>query len=208
VGAPNAGKSTLINLLTKREVALTSEQPGTTRDVLEVRMDLGGLAVTFLDMAGVRESENEIEAAGIERAKVRARAADLRLYLDDSARVHGLPVEAGDLLLHGKCDLGSGPGLNVSGKTGEGLDEMLAAVREELEQRAAGSGLATRDRHRLALVAAAQHAEAALGRLGSPEIELVADDLRAARHELDVLVGRVDVEEILGHIFSSFCIGK
>jgi tRNA modification GTPase len=171
-------------------------------------MDLGGLAVTFLDTAGVRYSEDEIEAAGIERAKARARAADLRVYMDDSAQVYGLPVEAGDLLLHGKCDLGRGPGLNVSGKTGEGLDDMLASVCNELERRAAGGGLATRDRHRRALVAAVQHAEAALERLESSQIELVADDLRAARHELDVLVGRVDVEEILGHIFSSFCSGK
>ena len=208
VGAPNSGKSTLINALAKRDVALTSERPGTTRDVLEVRMDLGGLAVTILDTAGLRDSQDEIEVAGIQRARERARAADLRLYLDGSAQAHGLQMERGDLVLHGKCDLSRGAGLNVSGKTGEGLEEMLAAVRDELGRRAAAGGLATRDRHRRALLAASGHAEAALERLDGGEVELVADDLRAARMELDGLVGRVDVEEILGHIFSSFCIGK
>ena len=111
-------------------------------------------------------------------------------------------------MLHGMCDLSRGPGLNVSGKTGEGLDEMLGRIRGELEGRVAGSGLATRDRHRRALLEAARSAEEALERIGAAQMELVADDLRAARMELDALVGRVDVEEILGHIFSSFCIGK
>ena len=208
VGAPNAGKSTLINAIARRDVAITSETPGTTRDVIEVRVDVGGLPVTFLDTAGVREASDEVEVLGVERTRARARGADMRLYLDDSARLYHLPVEEGDLLLHGKCDLGRGEGLNVSGMTGEGLVEMLEAVRSELEHRVAVSGLATRERHRAALEAARCHVSRAADWVGREHPEVVAEDLRAARHELDVLVGRVDVEEILGHIFSSFCIGK
>lgn len=208
VGAPNTGKSTLINAIANREVAITSATPGTTRDVLEVRVELGGLPVTLLDTAGVRQSDDEIESIGVARTRARAKQADLRLYLDESAELYGLPVLEGDLRLHGKCDLGRGAGLNVSGKTGEGLAEMLQAVRTELEGRVASSGLATRERHRAALDAASRHVETAAYGVGSDHAEIVAEELRAARHHLDVLVGRVDVEEILGHIFSSFCIGK
>lgn len=208
VGAPNAGKSTFINAIARRDVAITSATPGTTRDVIEVRVDLGGVPVTFLDTAGVRETEDEIESIGVERTRQRAMSADVRLYLDDSAQAYGLPVEVGDLVLHGKCDLARGPGLNVSGRTGEGVHEVLAAVQHELENRVAGSGLATTARHRAALETATRHVGVAEAGIRGHRVEIVAEELRAARHELDVLVGRVDVEEILGHIFSSFCIGK
>lgn len=208
IGAPNSGKSTLINRLARREIAITSDRPGTTRDIIELRVDLAGLPVTFLDTAGMREAQDDVEVIGVLRATDRARQADMRLFLDDSAIAHGVTNRPGDLMLHGKCDLGYGRGLNVSGKTGEGIDMLLAAIGDELARRAGDGGLATRERQRRALTNAAGHARAALERLATGPLELVADDLRAARHDLDVLVGRVDVEEILGHVFASFCIGK
>ncbi len=208
VGAPNAGKSTLINAIARRDVAITSVQAGTTRDVIEVRVDLGGLPVTFLDTAGVRDTTDDVEAMGVARTRARAEAADVRLFLDDNAETFGLSFRAGDLLVHGKCDLGPGEGINVSGLTGAGLTQLLDAVRRELEGRAARSGLATHERHRNSLEIASLYARQAIARLGTGDLELAAEDLRATRSELDMLVGRVDVEEILGHIFSSFCIGK
>jgi tRNA modification GTPase len=208
VGAPNSGKSTLINRIARADIAITSVVPGTTRDVIEARVDLAGLPVTFLDTAGLRTTEDEIEAIGVRRATDRAAAADLRLFLDESPVLHGIALRPGDIRLHGKSDLGRGDGLNVSGKTGEGIDDLLRAVAEELESRVADGGVATRARHRAALETACDLINAARRRLETGPLELVADDLRSARHTLDVLVGRVDVEDILGHIFSSFCIGK
>ena len=208
VGAPNSGKSTLINAIAKREVAITAALPGTTRDIIEFRSDLGGLPVTFLDTAGVRETEEEVEALGIARTRERAAAADLRVFLDATPEAFDLVSVPGDIVVHGKCDLRPGTGLNVSGLTGEGLDALVGRVRTELEDRVAGVGLATRERHRVALRNAAEHLERALQVGEGAAAELLADDLRAARMELDVLLGRVDVEDVLGQIFSSFCIGK
>lgn len=208
VGAPNSGKSTLINALAKREVAITSSIPGTTRDIIELRTDLGGLPVTFLDTAGVRETSDDVERLGVEKTKKRASTADLRIFLDDATTTLGFPIETGDLVVHGKCDLSRGKGLNVSGKTGEGVDDLLVAIEKELSHRAVGGGAATRVRHRTTLIEASGFVRVALGKLDIGPLEVIADDLRAARIALDVLVGRVDVEDILGDIFSSFCIGK
>jgi tRNA modification GTPase len=208
IGAPNSGKSTLINRIARRDIAITSDVPGTTRDVIELRVDLAGLPVAFLDTAGMRDADDTVEVIGVRRAAERARGADMRLFLDDSGAAHGIECRPGDIRLHGKCDLGHGSGLNVSGKTGEGVDELLQTIAGELETRTGGGALATRERHRAALEIASRHLTDARGRLECGPLELAADDLRAARHALDVLVGRVDVEEILGHIFASFCIGK
>jgi tRNA modification GTPase len=211
VGEPNVGKSTLLNALAGREAAITSDIAGTTRDVVEVRMDLNGLPVTFLDTAGLRDTDDKIEAIGVDLAMRRAADADLRVFLlgRDGISDH-VQVMADDLLVQGKADLQTSAGLAVSGKTGAGLKELIALIEEKLSQRMANSGVATRERHRLAMQQAATAldlAEAALTR-GEPRYEIVASELGSAINSMDSLVGRIDVESLLDEIFSSFCIGK
>ncbi len=210
VGRPNAGKSTLLNALAGREAAITSEMAGTTRDVIEVRMDIGGLAVTLLDTAGLRAGADRIETIGIARALERAERADLRIFLLDGQEVPLLPPGPDDLLVWGKADLADWRGLAVSGKTGEGLDRLVMAVAEVLGRRAAGAGTMTRERHRAAMAKAIGALESAEIELeaGLSRTELAAEQLRRAIRALDSLVGRVDVEDLLDEIFASFCIGK
>ena len=211
VGAPNAGKSTLLNQLAGREAAITSDIAGTTRDVIEVRMEIAGLAVTFLDTAGLRETEDRLEKAGIDRALSRAQAADLRLFLMDGSSTPGLTPLADDLVVVGKADTLSGvEGLAVSGLTGAGVPELLARIGGILERRVASAGALIRERHRLAVttaIAALAESRAEVVREDS-RVELAAEHLRRAVRALDALVGRVDVDDLLGEIFASFCIGK
>lgn len=216
VGAPNAGKSTLLNALAGRDAAITSEIAGTTRDVIEVRMDLGGLAVTLLDTAGLRETDDRVEGLGIERALRRAAAADVRVFLlSDGGLPPGIAPLEGDLVVTGKADLapndsGAEAGLRVSGVTGQGLSDLLAALATQLHGRSALAGTFTRERHRLAVIGAIGAMESARTEVisGPGRAELAAEDLRRAIRALDSLVGRVDVETLLDEIFSSFCIGK
>lgn len=209
IGPPNSGKSTLLNRLAGRDAAITSEIAGTTRDVIEVRMDVSGLPVTFLDTAGVRETEDHVEAIGVERALSRAKLADLRIVLGQA--VIDLKLSKDDLVLTPKSDLLSFPVENgVSGLSGDGVVELLEHVRNVLEGRVAEIRSATHVRHRVALSQAADSLNYALGllRLGEFQEEEVAETIRAALRCLDSLVGRIGVEDILGEIFSSFCIGK
>ncbi|OOY29577.1 tRNA uridine-5-carboxymethylaminomethyl(34) synthesis GTPase MnmE [Thioclava sp. L04-15] len=210
VGRPNAGKSTLLNALAGREAAITSEIAGTTRDVIEVRMEIGGQAVTLLDTAGLRETEDVVEAIGVERALDRARQSDLRLFLLDGAEVPLITPEPGDLVVHGKADVAPNKGLSVSGKTGAGLTALLAAIEERLSGLSAGAGVMTRERHRVAMERAFGALESARDEVlrGSDRSELAAESLRQATWALEALLGRVDVENLLDEIFSSFCIGK
>lgn len=211
VGAPNVGKSTLLNALAGREAAITSEIAGTTRDVIEVRMDLGGLAVTLLDTAGLRETADVVEQIGVARALKRAQAADLRVFLqaypDETLLMSPL---AGDIVLLGKADERVVSEGAVSGKTGAGLDALVAQITQQLQDRAASAGLLIRERQRNALVRAVQGLEAAEAALrrGLVMPELVAADLQASARALEMILGRIDVENLLDEIFSSFCIGK
>ncbi len=209
VGPPNAGKSTLLNALAGRDAAITSEVAGTTRDVIEVRMDVGGLPVTFLDTAGLRETEDSVERIGVDRARQRADAADLRIILlEAKGEAPVMPPREGDIILVSKADL-HGDG-DVSGVTGDGLDRVIERIQTILSDRAAGAGVAIRERHRIAMARAIEALGIAQGQLeNAPELtELIAEELRRAVRALDVLVGRVDVEHVLDDIFSSFCIGK
>lgn len=211
VGAPNAGKSTLLNALAGREAAITSEIAGTTRDVIEVKMDLGGLAVTVLDTAGIRKTDDRIESMGVDLAIRRARQADLRVFLlENEAAIPGLEPSGDDITVIGKADQNPGDGLRVSGKTGQGLRELVDIISEILLKRSASAGILIRERHRVALVSAIESLEAAHIELQRTEAmpELVAEELRRSARALEVLVGRIDVEALLGKIFSSFCIGK
>ncbi|WP_406737037.1 tRNA uridine-5-carboxymethylaminomethyl(34) synthesis GTPase MnmE [Thioclava sp. GXIMD4215] len=210
VGRPNAGKSTLLNALAGREAAITSEIAGTTRDVIEVRMDLAGLAVTLLDTAGLRETTDVVEAIGVDRAISRAKEADLRVFLLDGEELPLLEPHAGDLIAYGKADIVSGEGLRVSGKTGTGIDQLVAEITRRLLAQAEGAGIMTRERHRDALINANRALDSARNEVMSSfdRPELSAVYLREAARSLESLLGRVDVENLLDEIFLSFCIGK
>lgn len=213
VGAPNAGKSTLLNALSGREAAITSEIAGTTRDVIEVRMDLAGIPVTLLDTAGLRASTDTLENIGIERAIARAETADLRIFLMlNGALPVGVELRFDDVLVHGKADLTDLPteALAVSGLTGLGITELLIKIGSILETRVADAAVLTHARHRngaLEAILALEAAETEV-RLGPNRAERASENLRSAMRALDVLVGRVDAETLLDEIFSSFCIGK
>ncbi len=215
-GPPNAGKSTLLNALARRDVAIVSAVPGTTRDLIEVSLDLAGCAVTLVDTAGLRESPDAVERIGIERARARAASADLVLWLsEEAAPGFDCPVWP----IAPKADLradapeeASPSGhdvLAISAKTGLNLDRLLQRLEAFTQNvvRSGATGLLARARHRQAFETALAALEHAQAQRDLP-LELVAEDLRSARFALDRLIGIVDVEDILGDIFSRFCIGK
>jgi tRNA modification GTPase len=214
VGAPNVGKSTLLNALAGRDVAITSEFAGTTRDVIEVRLNLDGLAVTVLDMAGMRSADDEVERLGVNRAVSRAEGADIRVFLSlpDAPADGFVARRKGDIEVWGKADLALGRtvGMAVSGVSGEGVSALLAAILEELKGRVSGASLAAHLRQEKALRQAEVRlaaAESLIGR-GGGDTELVAEELRQALHSLEFLVGRVDLELVLDEVFAQFCLGK
>jgi tRNA modification GTPase len=210
VGSPNVGKSTLLNALAGREAAITSDIAGTTRDVIEVRMDLGGLPVTLLDTAGLRETEDAVESIGVRLARQRAEAADLRVFLVNADETPPFKPLDGDMVVVGKADLVGEAAGRISGRTGYGIDQLVDGVRSRLASKVAGSGVATRERHRVAMARACEYLARGVEVLtGGPEVsELAAEEFRSAIRSLESLVGRVDVESLLDDIFSSFCIGK
>jgi tRNA modification GTPase len=217
-GAPNVGKSSLVNALARRDVAIVSEQPGTTRDVVEVHLDLGGYAVILADTAGLRDSADAIERQGVDRARQRIDEADLVLVVrdaSDSAAPHfDDAIDSRTIRLWNKVDIaaaaaGAGEGLRVSAKTGAGLDELIAVLAEQAEALLCGaeSILVTRERHRAALAACVECLDRALA---TPDghVELTAEDLRLAAGHLGRVTGRIGVEDLLDVIFADFCIGK
>ncbi|GLO76080.1 tRNA modification GTPase MnmE [Phaeobacter italicus] len=210
VGAPNVGKSTLLNALAGREAAITSEYAGTTRDVIEVRMDLAGLPVTLLDTAGLRETDDHVEGIGIELAKKRAETADLRVFLAEDRNDIDLPIREQDIVLKPKADLLSGVPGGISGKTGQGVDDLVREIGRILKDRAGKAGIATRARHRDAMKAASDRLMSAqeILKRGPEFYDIAAEDMRSAIRSLEMLVGRVGVENLLDEIFSSFCLGK
>lgn len=216
IGRPNAGKSTLLNAFAGREAAITSEIAGTTRDVIEVRMDLRGLAVTFLDTAGLRSTDDLVERLGVNLAIDRANSADLRVFLlDDGGMIEHVSVQEGDLIVAGKSDTDQGQCAidldhHVSGLTGVGVSELLDAIGGTLAARTVGTAVLTRERHRVAIMSALQSLRIARKEvdMAVPMAEIAADELRSAARSLEVLVGRIDIEALLGEIFASFCIGK
>jgi tRNA modification GTPase len=209
IGAPNVGKSTLLNALAGREAAITSEIAGTTRDVIEVRMEISGLAVTLLDTAGLRDTTDAIEGRGIELALSRARNADLRLFLKEGAEQLPLAPHDDDIVVMAKADLKPQGQNGVSGLTGEGLDALISKIGQILEAKTAGSSLIIRERQRRGLETAISALDRALELVVEEGVaELAAEDLRNAVAALASLVGRVGVEDLLEEIFSRFCIGK
>ena len=212
LGAPNAGKSSLLNALAGRDAAITSPVPGTTRDVLELRYDLGGLPVTFLDTAGLRDTDDPVERIGVDRARARAEAADLRLMLaaPDAPADPALDalLRAGDIRVASKADLRRGEGVAVSAETGEGLADLLDAVAGRLAPLVSGEGLVAHERQRSALAAGAAALDRAISGLDRQGPEEVSEDIRAAMRALERFTGRIGVEAMLGAVFARFCLGK
>jgi tRNA modification GTPase len=222
IGPPNAGKSSLLNLLAQREAAIVSETAGTTRDVIEVHLDLGGWPVVLADTAGLRESGDAIEQEGVRRAQARAQAADLRLLVLDAtgewqATMQALTGPSAhwnpalDIVVANKVDLALVDAVGVvplSAVSGAGLPELLARIERSaghLMEQGAGAPPLTRARHREALA----EAEQALGRaLAAPEVALAAEDLRLALRAIGRITGTVRIDELLDVIFRDFCIGK
>jgi tRNA modification GTPase len=209
LGRPNAGKSSLLNALAQRDVAIVTEEPGTTRDVLEVPLDIAGYPVVVFDTAGLREAASLAEIEGVRRATRTAEEADLVLWLEDSTTQpeHAPPMRAGTMWrVSTKIDLAPGrEELGVSAKTGQGLAGLIErigkAARESLGR---GDSLVTRRRQREALVAAGTALDAIPG---STE-EVAADLLRTAGDAIGRLSGRIDVDDVLDRLFAEFCIGK
>ncbi|MGH6673875.1 MAG: tRNA uridine-5-carboxymethylaminomethyl(34) synthesis GTPase MnmE [Xanthobacteraceae bacterium] len=231
-GPPNAGKSTLLNRLARREAAIVSPYPGTTRDVIEVHLDLAGYPLTLLDTAGIRDSGDPVEQEGVRRARERAAMADLILWVTD------LSASGGDgdwpsggsprgevWSLRNKVDrLAGGPSatgesrskqwinrsFTISASSGTGVEQLIAALTAYAQSyfAATESALVTRARHRRALEETVSALDRALGHRAAHREELIAEDLRAAATTLGRLTGRVDVEDILDVIFRDFCIGK
>ncbi|MBT7582709.1 MAG: tRNA uridine-5-carboxymethylaminomethyl(34) synthesis GTPase MnmE, partial [Kordiimonadaceae bacterium] len=226
LGAPNAGKSTLLNYLSKRDVAIVSEIAGTTRDLLEVHLDLSGFPVTIVDTAGLRKSDDIIESEGIRRAERRAEDADLKLVIVDGSEKAPLNdqmsghIDANTMVLFNKSDLsldenGDHPvpksigTWHISAKTEQGLDEFLTALEAQVEMRMEISEAPslTRTRHRANLLSCQDHMTRFLS-ADHFELELLSEDLRMAARDLGKITGFVDVEDILEKIFKEFCIGK
>lgn len=210
VGPPNVGKSTLMNAIAGRDVALTSDVAGTTRDVIEVNIDLNGLPVTFLDTAGLRDTDDRVEALGVARARQRAGQADVRVFLSCAGQAASEDVcGTVDFLCCAQDDAGRF-GNGVSGLTGYGIDRLLRQIEAELQDRVAGAGVATRERHREALALGKGKLEAARRFIEQGEVsyDLVSEEVRRGVHDLEALVGYVGVEDVLEEIFQSFCIGK
>ncbi|THD46710.1 MAG: tRNA uridine-5-carboxymethylaminomethyl(34) synthesis GTPase MnmE [Bradyrhizobium sp.] len=226
-GPPNVGKSTLINQLARREVAIVSPHAGTTRDVIEVQLDLDGYPVTVIDTAGIRETADPVEQEGVRRARRRAAEADLVLWIIDSE--HQESARAGDApvwVVRNKIDLevargvnvrpagalrgdGTGTGFEISADRGDGVPELVAALvdfaRDYFGSRE--DSLIGRERQRQLLQETVYSLERSISVMGSGE-ELAAEELRSAVHSLGRLLGRVDVEEVLDVIFREFCVGK
>lgn len=218
LGAPNAGKSSLLNAIARRDVAIVSNQAGTTRDVIEVQLDLGGYPVLLADTAGLRDAADQVESEGIRRALDRAAKADLKLLVFDGGELPDpatLALADGDaILVMNKADL---PGavaplvgramLPLSARTGDGLPALLSTLEQAVAARYAPSGAPalTRARHRSALEECRENLHRALQ---APLPELAAEDVRLAVRALGRITGRVDVEDLLDVIFRDFCIGK
>jgi tRNA modification GTPase len=222
-GPPNVGKSTLMNQLARREVAIVSPHAGTTRDIIEVQLDLDGYPVTVIDTAGIRETDDPVEREGVRRARARAAEADLVLWLVDAEQEkrpqadavpewvvrNKIDLEAGRPDAAGLMDGMDGADFRISASSGDGIQELVAALIANARNYFGSEqvGLIGRARQRKLLEETVASLQRSISVIGKGE-ELAAEDLRIAAHSLGRLLGRVDVEDVLDVIFRDFCIGK
>ena len=216
VGRPNVGKSTLMNALAGRDVAIISPIPGTTRDLIEVFLDLRGYPVILVDTAGIRQSHDPIEQEGVARARREAESADLTLWLRDSEDSQAPSMASPTLAVRTKIDLKDAKDfpdratdLAISAKTGAGVDRLRDVIADLAEERMSSRepALLTLERHRRGFQNARQALASALAP-DTAEPELMAEDLRRAALAMDRIVGRIGVEDVLGEIFARLCVGK
>ena len=224
IGEPNVGKSTLLNVLARRDVAIVTDEPGTTRDILEVPLDLGGFPVLVYDTAGLRAAAGKAEQEGVRRALARAGSSDLVMWLSAPEDRQTPPEPLNDSVpiwfVETKTDLENpqgvplspsgaefSAGFRISAKTGEGLAVLESALHDAAATAMSGDGAftITRLRHKVLLEAVATDLDAALA---AKEEEVVAELLRQASDSLGRLIGRIDVEDVLDQLFLEFCIGK
>jgi tRNA modification GTPase len=211
LGAPNSGKSSLLNALSKRDAAIVSHHAGTTRDMIEVHMEIAGYPVILVDTAGLRESDNEIEIEGIRRAIYRAAHADIRLVLFDGTTTPDTAslalVDENSIIISTKADLQkSAQGMGISTHTGEGIDALLKILEQRIAERFSGEGaIITRSRHRSLLQKAHNHLERFFT-VG--ELELKCEELRLAANFIGKITGKIAVDDVLDVVFREFCIGK
>ena len=223
VGEVNAGKSSLLNLLSKRDVAIVSEEEGTTRDVIETYLNIDGYPVILADTAGIRDSKNEVEKKGISLAINKSKEADLNLIMIDNsskkidAKIQNL-INKNSIVILNKSDVDSKQNHNfkeietvlLSVKDNKNIDYLIKKIKEKLSKKFISSNdiLVTRERHRVKLNACLKEIDNFLKKDQNKDIEMAAEDLRLATRHLGGIVGKVDVEEILGSIFKDFCVGK
>ena len=214
IGKPNVGKSSLLNYLAGREKAIVSDYAGTTRDLIELSIDLKGYQVNFFDTAGVHNSSDPVEKIGITRAIKKAQESDLRIFLlenNDIPEQFNITVKSQDLFYSPKADLkGKLKYAGISGKTGKGVDDMLETVSKRLLSEVKSNSVLINERHRNILkniIVTLSTSEKELEK-EFVEVEILAEHFRSIINQFDLLIGKINVEEVLGSIFSSFCIGK
>src|SRR5210317_395069 len=222
IGEVNAGKSSLLNLLSKRDVAIVSDEKGTTRDIIEVYLNLDGYPIILADTAGIRESENSIEKKGIELAINRSKESDLNLIIIDNSskqvdkKILDL-INQDSIVVLNKSDVSNdnsgeykNNGILISVKNNKNIDKLIDLIKDKLSKKIINTKnvLVSRERHRNKLNLCLLELEKFLEKKQSKEIELAAEDLRMATRHLGAIIGKVDVEEILGSIFKEICIGK
>lgn len=223
VGEVNAGKSSLLNLLSKRDVAIVSEEEGTTRDIIETYLNLDGYPVIIADTAGIRETKNEVEKKGIFLAITKSKESDLNIIMLDNTP-HKIDSNINDLInqdsivVLNKCDINPKQNHNfenvdhvlVSVKDNSNIDLLIDKIKKKLSSKFINNEniLISRERHRIKLKACLKELDNFLAKDQTNDIEMAAEDLRLATRQLGGIVGKVDVEEILGSIFKDFCIGK
>ena len=219
-GPPNSGKSTLLNALAKRDAAIVSDRPGTTRDLIEVKLDLKGLPVLMIDSAGIRDAADEIENEGIRRTIEQAQRADMVLWLQPGQGDRMPPtrdiLDAGRPVIEVITQIDKGGTINkgalsISAKSGQGMDLLVSNLFEQLSQsgdQGRASALLTRERHRVAVEEALEFIDRAMISVHGTGVELIAEEIRLAARAIGKITGNVSVDDILDRLFSSFCIGK
>ena len=211
VGRPNVGKSTLLNSIAGRDVAITSHIAGTTRDVIEVRVDLDGLPVTFMDTAGLRDTNDDIESLGISMAYKKSKIADIKVFLvSDEKEKLLIEKKPSDIIVLNKADTRKSSGFSVSGKTGEGVSYLLNQIGKKLSKETMVDVAAIRERQFEGLTAANECLKKTKTFLDQDPLpyELASQELYFASTQLDFVFGKIDIESVLDEIFSSFCLGK